>query len=42
MKRIGYLYDQICTFDNLLQAFYKARKGKRNAPNVAAFEVNLE
>lgn len=42
MKRIGYLYDQICTFDNLLQAFYKARKGKRNHPNVAAFEVNLE
>lgn len=42
MKRIGYLYDQICTFDNLLSAFYKARKGKRSHPNVAAFEVNLE
>lgn len=42
MKRIGFLYDQICTFDNLLKAFYKARKGKRNNLNVAAFEVNLE
>ncbi len=42
MKRFGNLYDKICTFDNLLEAFYKARKGKRNKPNVAAFEANLE
>ncbi|MCB0565207.1 MAG: RNA-directed DNA polymerase [Lewinellaceae bacterium] len=42
MKRFGDLYANICTFDSLLQAFYKARKSKRNASNVAAFEVNLE
>lgn len=42
MKRFGDLYPNICTFDNLLQAFYKARKGKRKNSNVAAFEANLE
>lgn len=42
MKRFGDLYQKICTFDNLLRAFYKARKGKRNKPNVALFEINLE
>jgi len=42
MKRFGYLYKQIYSFDNLLLAFYKARKGKRQKANVASFEVNLE
>jgi len=42
MKRFGDLYDKIVTFDNLLLAYYKARKGKRNNNNVAAFEANLE
>ena len=42
MKRFSDLYDKIVTFDNLLLAYYKARKGKRNNDNVAAFEVNLE
>lgn len=42
MKRYGNLYPKIYDFDNLLAAFYQARKGKRNKPNVAAFEVNLE
>lgn len=42
MKRFGNLFEKIATFDNLLAAFYKARKGKRRKENVAAFEVNLE
>ncbi len=42
MKRFGHLYEQIYSFDNLLQAFYKARQGKRKKPNVVAFEANLE
>lgn len=42
MKRFKQLYGGICAFDNLLRAYYKARKGKRNNDNVAAFEVNLE
>jgi hypothetical protein len=27
---------------DLFQAYYKARKGKRNTINVARFEVNME
>lgn len=42
MKRFVNLFDQIVTFENLLAAFYKARKGKRRNANVAAFEVHLE
>jgi retron-type reverse transcriptase len=42
MKRFGDLYGKIVTFDNLLLAYYKARKGKRSNDNVAAFEANLE
>jgi len=36
------LYDSLCSFENLYQAFIKARKGKRHKPAVAAFERNLE
>ncbi len=42
MKKFGKLYDKIYTFPNLLAAWYKARKGKRKTPAVAAFEANLE
>lgn len=42
MKRFGNLFERICTFKNFVEAFYKARKGKGNAPNVVAFEVDLE
>ncbi|MCB0567738.1 MAG: hypothetical protein KDD01_25500 [Phaeodactylibacter sp.] len=42
MKRFGNLYNKICTFENLLLAFYKARRGKRSNDNVAAFEANME
>jgi len=37
------LYPRIYDFDNLLQAWFKARRGgKRKWPTVAAFEVELE
>ena len=42
MKRFGHLYPQIYAFDNLLLAYRKARKGKRNKTTVARFEVNME
>lgn len=42
MKRHKHLFEKIVSFDNLLEAFYKARKGKRDKPAVAAFEFNLE
>ena len=42
MKRFGNLYNDICAFSNLRQAFYKARKGKKKTHTIAAFEVNLE
>lgn len=42
MKRFFHLYEKVCAFDNLLRAFYKARKGKRDKSNVAQFEANLE
>jgi RNA-directed DNA polymerase len=42
MKTHRHLYPQVYAFDNLLAAFYKARKGKRSKPSVARFEYNLE
>ena len=42
MKTYRHLYAQIASFPNLLDAFYKARKGKRDKSGVAAFEYNLE
>lgn len=42
MKRIGYLWDQVIAFDNLLLAYRKARKGKRSRDEVACFDLNLE
>ncbi len=42
MKTFKHLYLQIASFDNLLLAFYKARRGKRSHPNVASFEFDLE
>lgn len=36
------LFEKIVSFENLLSAFYKARKGKRYKASVAAFEHNLE
>jgi retron-type reverse transcriptase len=42
MKTYRNLYPQIANFQNLLTAFYKARKGKRSKTGVAEFEYNLE
>ena len=36
------MYDQLCSWDNLLLAYRLASKGKRGHPNVAAFEYRLE
>lgn len=37
-----HLFAQICSFENLFQAYRKARKGKRSKDQVAAFEYNQE
>ncbi len=42
MKTYKHLYPQITAFENLYQAFVKARLGKRGRPDVTAFEFDLE
>ena len=42
MKRYGGLWEHLVSFENLLAAAQKARKGKRFRPSVAQFEFNLE
>ncbi len=42
MKRIGNLWDEIVSFDNLLLAYRKACRGKRSRNDVAMFGLNLE
>jgi len=42
VKRLGGLWERVTSFDNLLLAFRKARRGKRRRPPVAGFELNLE
>ena len=42
MKTYRNLYGQIASFENLYLAFRKARKGKRDRAEVAAFELDLE
>lgn len=42
MKRFGNLWDDIVSFDNLLLAYRKARKGKRSREEVARFDLKLE
>ena len=36
------LYEQLCSFEHLYNAFLRARKGKRKLEEIAAFERNLE
>jgi retron-type reverse transcriptase len=36
------MYDQLCSWQNLLLAYRRASKGKRGHPNVAGFEHRLE
>ena len=42
MKRYGNLYPAIIDFENLLEAAYRARRGKRYRPDVAAFHFHQE
>lgn len=42
MKRFGQLWDLITSFENLLLAYRKAKRGKRSRPDVARFSLDLE
>lgn len=42
MKTYNHLFAKISSFDNLDDAWHKARRGKRTKPAVAAFEYNAE
>lgn len=42
MKRQGDLYPMICSFENLVQAAYRARRGKRLRRDVVVFHDQLE
>lgn len=42
MKRHGNLWPHVVSFENLLAAFRKARRGKRRRPDVARFDLDLE
>jgi RNA-directed DNA polymerase len=41
-KRVGHIYEDIYSWNNLVSAFKKARKSKRGKDEVAEFEYNLE
>lgn len=42
MKRIGHLFELVCSFSNLVLAAQKAQVGKRFRPNVLDFNHRLE
>lgn len=42
MKRVGFLFEKLCSFDNLLDAANKAMRGKKSKISVAAFHLNME
>ena len=42
MKRQGNLWPRVVSFDNLLLAYYKARRGKQQRDDVASFSLNIE
>jgi RNA-directed DNA polymerase len=42
MKRIGRLWESIVSWENLLLAYQKARRGKRRRPSVSQFEFERE
>ncbi|NCB43802.1 MAG: RNA-dependent DNA polymerase [Clostridia bacterium] len=42
MKRYGHLYEQVCSYDNLFNAFHNAQKGKSTRQEVTVFNLNLE
>ncbi len=41
-KTFRHLYEQMCTFEHLLAAYQRARRGKRRRADVAAFEFRYE
>lgn len=41
MKRVGYLLPQIANVDNLMAAYYNARRGKLHKSSVIAYGANL-
>ncbi len=41
MKRVGNLMEKICTIDNLLLAYHKAKKGKQQSRSVIVYSENL-
>lgn len=42
MKRYGYLYDQLCSFQGLYAACQKALKGHKSNPQAAEFVFNID
>ncbi|MCX5750908.1 MAG: reverse transcriptase/maturase family protein [Candidatus Saganbacteria bacterium] len=42
MKRYGYLFEEICSFENLVKAAKKAQKGKRFKDSTCEFNLKLE
>lgn len=42
MKRLDGIWTTLTSFENLLRAYRKARRGKRSKPGVAEFGLNLE
>lgn len=42
MKRIGNLWADVVSWQNLLHAYHRARKGKRSRPSVESFEFKRE
>lgn len=42
LKRIGNIYTEICSFENLYEAYLQARKCKRYRYEVLRFSAHLE
>lgn len=42
MKRLNHLFESFCSFENLLNAYYKAKKGTRSNIETAKFFFHLE
>ncbi|MFI0398635.1 MAG: reverse transcriptase domain-containing protein [Thiolinea sp.] len=42
MRRLNHLWEEMTSFDNLLLAYHKARKGKRSREEVARFGLQMD
>lgn len=42
MKRVGNIFESVCSFDNLLMAAQRAQRAKRYRPEVLRFNLRLE